>query len=241
MPKFFVTSDIHSFYTELIEVLDNAGFDENNESHYLVVCGDCLDRGPESKQVFEYLQSLQRKILVRGNHEWLLVNCCKREYAMAHDQHNGTIKTILDIGEGETFAEKCRSTLAKVTPFLNEMVNYFETKNHIFVHSWIPYWTNNWRNATQEHWNEVIWADPFEAIKNGLMPDKTIVFGHCSCSIAWAQSEGRTVYGEDAKFDPYYGDGYIAIDGLTYHSGHKNVIIIEDEFMDNRMNWRTEK
>ena len=63
------------------------------------------------------------------------------------------------------------------------------------------------------------------------MPDKTIVFGHCSCSIGWADAEGRTAYGDDARFDPYYGDGFIAIDGLTYYSGQKNVIVIEDEFI----------
>lgn len=231
MPKFFVTSDIHSFYTELIGSLNEAGFDRNNEDHWLVVCGDCFDRGSESKRLFEYLQGLPRKILIKGNHEQLLVDCCKRERTMPHDQHNGTIKTILDLGDGDTFADKCRTTLTKVTPFINKMVNYFETKNYIFVHSWFPLWTKDWRNATQESWDDAVWENPFEAVAYGLMPDKTIVFGHRSCSEAWAIAEGRTPYGKDAKFEPYYGDGFIAIDALTYYTGLKNVIIIEDEFI----------
>jgi serine/threonine protein phosphatase 1 len=231
MPKFFVTSDVHSFYTELVDALNEAGFDANNENHYLVVCGDCFDRGPESQKVFDYLQRLPRKILIKGNHEQLLVDCCEREYAMSHDQHNGTINTILDLGDGETFAERCRTTLAKVAPFLNEMVNYFETENYIFVHSWVPSWTKDWRKASQKSWDDAVWGDPFEAIAHGLLPDKTIVFGHCSCSEAWAKAEGRTVYGDDARFDPYYGNGFVAIDGLTYYSGQKNVIVIEDEFI----------
>jgi hypothetical protein len=49
-------------------------------------------------------------------------------------------------------------------------------------------------------------------------------------------TEDRSVYGADAKFDPFYGDGFIAIDALTYHSGQKNVIVIDDEFIDNKNN-----
>ena len=150
---------------------------------------------------------------------------------MAHDRHNGTIDTILDLGEGFTFAERCRTTLDKVTPFLNEMVNYFETKNYIFVHSCVPYWVKDWRNASQVSWDEAVWENPFETIARGLLPDKTIVFGHYSCSAAWEKAEGRTRYGDDARYDPYYGNGFIAIDSITYYTGIKNVIVIEDEFI----------
>ena len=231
MPKFFVTSDIHSFYIQLIDALNKAGFDKDNEDHWLVVCGDCFDRGPDTRKVFDYLQSLQRKVIVRGNHELLLVDCCLREYTMSHDIHNGTAKTIIGLGDGDTFAEKCKSTLSKFRPFLKQTVNYFETKNYIFAHSWVPVWVRDWRKASQKEWNEVVWENPFRMIEDGLLPDKTIVFGHCSCSEAWAKAEGRTMYGDDAKFEPYYGDGYIAIDSLTYYTGIKNVIVIEDDFI----------
>ena len=38
MAKLFITSDIHSYFNELKLALDRAGFDENNEDHWLVVC-----------------------------------------------------------------------------------------------------------------------------------------------------------------------------------------------------------
>ena len=41
MPKFFVTSDIHSFMNPLKRALDEKGFDPTNKDHWLVVCGDC--------------------------------------------------------------------------------------------------------------------------------------------------------------------------------------------------------
>lgn len=249
MPKFFVTSDIHSYYNELIMALNDAGFDENNENHYLVVCGDCFDRGPGSVEVWKYLTNLPRKILVKGNHEQLLIDCCERGYPGARDVSNGTTRTIWSLGYGLRFDEACEYTLEKVRPFINNMVNYFETKNHIFVHSWIPafnkdglpaYYTKNrafefdpdWRNASQSEWDAATWVNPFDMAEQGLLPDKTIVFGHWHCSMGWAKAENRSEFGDDAKFDPYYGDGFIAIDACTAHSSKCNVIVIEDEFLE---------
>lgn len=36
MPKFFVISDVHSFYTPMKEALDAAGFDPDDEDHWLI-------------------------------------------------------------------------------------------------------------------------------------------------------------------------------------------------------------
>jgi hypothetical protein len=249
MPKFFVTSDIHSFYDELITALNSAGFDKNNEEHWLVVCGDCFDRGPDSQKVWKYLRDLPRKVLIKGNHEELLLDCCHRRYPHQHDYSNGTVKTILHLGYGVEFEDMCEYTLAKVGPFIDNMVNYFETKNYIFVHSWIPvinmdnlpahYTRNrkfefnpNWRNASQKEWDEATWGNPFSMAERCLMPDKTVVFGHWHCSTGWAKAEGRSEFEDDARFDPYYGDGFIAIDACTAHTHKCNVVVIEDEFLE---------
>ena len=251
MPKFFVTSDIHSYYDELMTSLNNAGFDENNEDHYLVVCGDCFDRGPDSNKVFKYLRDLPRKILIKGNHEQLLLDCCRRGYPESHDMHNGTARTIRDMGYGWEFEDWCSYVLKKVRPFIDGMINYFETKNYIFVHGWIPMrrkarshpadkwiplttreFMDDWRDANDVEWDEAMWTNPFDMIERGLMPDKTIVFGHWHCSTAWSKAEGRSEFDDDAKFEPYYGDGFISIDACTAHSGKCNVIVIEDEFLE---------
>lgn len=250
MPKFFVTSDIHSYYKEFITALKGAGFDENNENHWLIVCGDCFDRGPDSSAVFKYLRDLPRKVLIFGNHEQLLVDCCERGYAEAHDIHNGTARTIFNLGYGDDFEDACKYTLKKIRPFLDGMVNYLETKNYIFVHSWIPvvnkdglpahYTKNrkfefdpNWREASQKEWDAATWGNPFDMAERGLnQTGKSIIFGHWHCSTGWALAEGRSEFGDDAKFDPYYGDSFIGVDACTAHSGKCNVIVIEDEFLE---------
>ena len=253
MSKFFVISDVHGFYNEMKKALDEAGFDENNPEHYVVGLGDFFDRGPDPIKVMKYLHNLPRKILIKGNHEQLLVNCCYRGQAYSHDISNGTANTIWDIaytpGYIEDFAEMCDYTLNRTKPFRDSMVNYFETKNYIFVHSWVPiinkdglpaHYTKgrsfdfnpDWRNANQEEWDDAMWGNPFDMAARGLLPDKTIIFGHWHCSAGWAETEGRSEFGTDAKFDPYYGDGFISIDACTAHTRKVNVLVIEDKFLE---------
>ena len=250
MPKFFVISDVHGFYDDMIEALNNAGFDPNNSDHILVVCGDCCDRGPDPVKVIKYLHGLQNKILINGNHEQLFVDLCERGFPYNHDIHNGTWGTVLQLGCGDEYGEMCKHALARVKPFLDSMVNYFETKNYIFVHSFVPLKSNdglpahytrnrkfevnpNWRHAHQSEWDAAMWGNPYQLAEHGFLPDKTLVFGHWHCSTGWAKDEGRSEFGEDAKFDPYYGDGFISIDACTAYSGKVNVLVLEDEFLEN--------
>lgn len=254
MPIFYCISDVHGFYDEMKVALDEAGFDENNPEHWLVGCGDYMDRGTQPIQVMRYLHNLPRKILIKGNHEQLLVDCCYRGQAFSHDLSNGTADTIWNIaytpGYIEDFPEMCDYALKRTKPFRDSMVNYLETKNYIFVHSWIPvinkdglpaYYTRNrdfdfnpdWRDASQKDWDDATWGDPFDMAARGLnQTGKAIVFGHWHCSTGWAKAEGRSEFGEDAKFDPYYGDGFIAIDACTAHTHKVNVLVLEDEFLE---------
>ena len=141
MPKFFVVSDVHGFYDELIDALNKAGFDKGNSDHYLVVCGDVFDRGFQPAEVMQYLKSLPHKVLIKGNHESLFEECVEQGYWRSHDISNGTYDTICELGgagEGRNFEECCVIAEQRVKNFFASMANYFETKNYIFVHGWIP-------------------------------------------------------------------------------------------------------
>jgi serine/threonine protein phosphatase 1 len=256
MPKFFVTSDIHSFYTPFKKALDEKGFDPNNEDHWLVVCGDCFDRGDESLKLFRFLMSLERKILVKGNHDILLEDCCMREYPEWHDVSNGTTKTIEDIGDagdGRSFDECCQITWHKLARYRELLVDYFETQNYIFVHSWVPTnvaydkraskpwhqigktysYKEDWRNATDSEWEEAMWGNPFEMADIGLnKTGKTVVFGHFHTSYAHSKDDVASEFGEDANFDIYYGKDYIGLDACIVYTGKVNILVLEDEFIN---------
>lgn len=244
MPKFFVTSDVHSFMNPLKRALDEKGFDPTNKDHWLVVCGDCYDRGDDSELVLNYLMSLERKILIRGNHDLLLRDLCERGFPHRHDFHNGTTMTVYDLGDagaGNDFEKCCEVTQNKLREYNNLLVNYFETQHYIFVHSWIPIifqngglykYDKNWRNATNDQWELAMWGNPFELADLELnQTGKTIVFGHFHTSYQWSAHYGYSEFDDDAKFEPYYGHNYIGLDACVARTEKVNVIVIEDEFM----------
>lgn len=253
---FFVSSDIHSAYTPWIKALKQAGFNENKYSHKLIVCGDLFDRHDESEEVLNFITDMISKdkiILIKGNHDLLLRDLCERGFPYKHDYHNGTAKTVCDLGNawtGNDFEECCKLTQNKLKEYNGLLVNYFETKSYIFVHSWIPlinkdglpaHYTRDskfefnpdWRKVSQEDWDDAMWGNPFDLAEKGLnQTGKTIIFGHWHASTGWAKAEGRTEFGVSAKFDPYYGDGFVSIDACTAYSGKVNVLVLEDEFLE---------
>lgn len=258
MPKFFVCSDIHSFYTPLKKALDEKGFDPNNEDHWLIVCGDAFDRGGESYEVLTFLMQLERKILIRGNHDDLLEECCMREWAEWHDISNGTEKTINDLGgagEGYPFDTCCQRTWNRTAAYRASLVNYFETQNYIFVHGWIPcevyyhgkgepkpWWADkksfeykpDWRNSNDVEWESARWINGIMRAYDGIIePGKTIVCGHWHCSFGYALDSEYEIeeFGQSSIWEPWYHDGCIAIDRCTAHTGQCNVIVLEDEWL----------
>ena len=254
MPKFFVSSDIHSAYTPWMNALNEAGFDEDNEEHIVIVCGDLFDRMDESEQVYDwvcYMLQHNRLIYILGNHESLMTECIERGYPARHDWSNGTAKSIIDLAPYvENFYDACGVVYDKITPLFNKAVNYFETKNYVFVHGWIPiickdnlpvYYTYNrkfefnpdWRNAHFSEWEQARWLNGMEMVHNGFDIEKCVVVGH------WHASWGRMVFnnepefGEGADFSPYYyDDKLIAIDACTAYTGKVNVLVIEDDFLE---------
>lgn len=250
--QLFVISDVHGYYDEMVTALNEAGFDKDNPEHWLIGCGDYIDRGPKPKEVIDYLMSLPRKKLVCGNHEDLLEELCEREHPYQHDLHNGTLQTVMKLGEPDEYATIpgfCRSTLNYTQEFRESLLDYFETKNYIFVHSWIPLivldnlpkyyirgrkkeFNPDWRNAPLIDWLEARWGNPYEYARQGLLPDKTVVFGHWHTSWPRAQYEGKEEFGEGADFSPYFGRGYVGIDACTATTRKVNILVLEDEFID---------
>ena len=99
--KYFICSDVHSFFTILKKALKKKGFDINNQDHIFVLVGDLFDRGPESLELYNWVRALprERRILIRGNHEYLFRDMIKRGYAESHDYHNMTIDSLYQLNK----------------------------------------------------------------------------------------------------------------------------------------------
>ena len=99
--KYYVTADVHGYFTELKTALAAQGFFEDTKPHKLVICGDLFDRGTESLLLQEFILDLLSKdqvILIRGNHEDLaldlLHNWSRKSYLQRHHNFNGTVDTV---------------------------------------------------------------------------------------------------------------------------------------------------
>lgn len=251
MKKYFVISDIHSFFTPFKKALDDAGFDPTNKDHWLIVAGDLFDRGPDSLQVYNYISKLKRKILIRGNHEDLFEDAYKRQAFLYYDLSNGTVKTFYEINkikynqflafnsDNDTSIFNTNKTRLLREWINQKFVDYVEFTNFVIVHSWIPLEVNEnceycynpkWRKASQEEWQRARWGNPFKwsALNLGV-PNKKIIVGHWHCSAGWANILNLTEFGRDARFDIFENDNLIAIDACTAHSNKCNVFVFEDD------------
>ena len=108
----------------------------------------------------------------------------------------------------------------------------------MFVHGWIPVRGNanfsydpKWRNANWQKWNGARWLNGMDMSEKYKVvePGKTIVCGHWHCSYGHCEyNRAGSEFGPTANFEPYYGNGVIAIDACTALSGKVNCIVIED-------------
>jgi predicted phosphodiesterase len=176
--KYFVTSDIHSFFTPFKKALDEAGFDISNKNHILLILGDVFDRGNETLEVYDFLMSIpeDRLLLVKGNHEQLYMELLKKKFPQSHDFHNGTVKTFCQIADlpGIT-AEKIEE-------------GYYYSCGTYFDHEQItPEAREMWDLVKEEVWNSKVttFIESFKW-KNFIEIDKYI-FVH---SFIPANSEG---------------------------------------------------
>ncbi len=257
--KYFVSSDIHSFYDEWIEALNEKQFNINDPEHMVIVCGDLFDRGTQSKELQAFVMQLLKKkkiILICGNHEKLLLDMLnswhRKSYLEWHHNANGTVDTVLQL-TGSKMSDIYDNPInvyrkMKETPFMQKilpsMVNYFETKRHIYVHGWIPCYTlgegrhverffynEDWRNASKEEWDMCRWYNGMEAARQGVIePNKTIVCGHWHTSYGHAKIDGKgSEFGKDADFSPYKAKGIIGIDACTAVSKKVNLVVIKED------------
>lgn len=237
--KYFVSSDIHGFYDEWQLALKENGFDINNPNHKIIVCGDLFDRGHQPKEIIDFVLAHKDKIiLIRGNHEDLMEQMLNRGFGFINDYHNGTVKTIEDLcpDERTIFHYKKIAKETGLQEVLDMCVDYYETKNHVFVHGWIPTnyqgkYDKNWRNASKSAWEKARWQNPVEMYENKVFePDKTIVCGHWHCSAFWnvVYPDLYEEFGEKEKFDPFITKDIIALDTCTVHTRKVNLIKVED-------------
>lgn len=240
--KIFAVSDVHSFYSELVRALKEAGYDRDNEEHLLVMCGDFFDRGGEPLEMLEFLEGLNpdRVVLLRGNHDDMMEDALIDGRIQSVHERNGTEKTLSTLfGLSPFYLDSAlrRSAFSPMGKRLRRLIcrmqDMLETDNYIFVHGWLPLkgigrfarLVPDPVHATHAEWRTARWTEWMEAYRNGLtVKGKTVVCGHRACAYASTIVQGRDR--QDSSI--FFGDGVCAIDALTVVSGRVNVLVAED-------------
>ena len=236
MQRIVAVSDVHGFYDEMMAALKEVNF--NPETDLFVSCGDAMDRGNKPREVLEFLNNLPNKVLVQGNHETLMEEAIKRKCFLSHDFHNGTAHTAYDFCTKENAGLMSHAQILgelrddpEYQKYMDLLVNYYETENYIFVHSWIPGGTD-WRCAPQSKWDKAMWGNPFDiASVVGNKTGKTIVHGHWHNSTGWWRKGIGSKFGEDACFNIIEHNDCIGLDGCVAYTKKVNVLVIEDELI----------
>lgn len=254
--KIFAISDIHGFYTEMIESLKESGYDEDNPKHLLIVCGDKFDRGKESVKVFQYLKRLMDKnkaIILRGNHLAFIENFLEGSNDPFNYINNGLNETIADfwhrtapfeswcalegncelsIENYSKWAEIARKDINKeypeLLPWIKSLPYYYETDNYIFTHGMIDGQCFDWHNPNIS-WYECTWAKPRDFNNSIVNTDKKVVVGHINCGLL------RSLYGYDENDNSIFErpDGkVIGLDTCTVLTHKVNVLVLEDEIIE---------
>ena len=248
--KYYIISDVHSFYTLMRAALTEAGYFQDLEPHKLLLLGDLFDRGPEPLDLQKYVLELLAKdevILIKGNYEDLFEELVTEDEGKPYDYHvhNGTYKALLELtglSQSKESGGNLRLAAAgRDTPYYREiipaMLDYYETDHYIFTHGWIPCFPEgdgwyrydpDWRNAGDAEWKDARWYNGMVAART-FPEHKTVVCGHYNASFghSWFEHIGSE-FGEDADFSPYYARRIIAIDACTAFSGKVNCIVAKD-------------
>ncbi|MGT2799596.1 metallophosphoesterase [Streptococcus marmotae] len=224
MPNYFVIGDVHGKAGMLELVLQHW-----NEQDQLILLGDLIDRGENSRAVLERVKHLvdsKGAICLSGNHEYMFLAWLDNpEERYNHYKRNGGDTTInsllgrpLDAPvDGVLDAERVRNEAGDLVAFIRQMLFHVETEQLIFVHAGLDLTLDNWQDTTD--YQKVWLRAPFHEAENKT--GKGIVFGHTPTTYLTGEPMESSKLWKTA-------DGKIGMDGGAVYGGVLHGILFTD-------------
>ena len=226
MKRILAISDIHGEIDMFERLLDQVGY--HPDADQLILIGDYIDRGPDSKAVVDKVIALHEKgaIVLLGNHEDMMI----KAFTTGEErpwrnwvERNGGDATLRSYG----FTEKQFIVPADIpfeTPsltsplldlhmaFIQSMPRYIEMEEYIFVHAGI----NPDCTVKETDPHELVWIR--NVFHDGYCGEKAVVFGHTPTKYLHKNQEDHSIY---------FGENHIiGIDGGAVFGGQLNCLEI---------------
>lgn len=151
--RYYVIGDIHGrldLYRALIAAIEQDDADKGGASTTVVLLGDLVDRGPDSRGVIELSMRWAKARRVRflaGNHEEMFLQAFEDTSRLRHFVKHGGRETILsygipvaaynDLSLAELLAELPRLVPPEHRAFLQSFEDYVVAGDYAFVHAGI--------------------------------------------------------------------------------------------------------
>lgn len=167
----FTISDIHGCLKTFKALLNKIEFTKEDELYLL---GDFIDRGPNSKGVFDDIWKMQKDgysvFCLRGNHDQMMLDA----------QHDLRWSRSWMLNGGDTTVESFNANLISEIPkvyfdFIEAMPYYIEVENYILVHAGFSFDMPN----PFDELNSMLWKRKWYLnINFHWLGDRTIIHGH---------------------------------------------------------------
>lgn len=209
--KYYVMADLHGRFDLLKEAVNAIEKHSANEADTrIITLGDYIDRGPESKQVVDYLMKQGKHwTCLKGNHEDMMVQVVDRpDYRMqAWWAGNGGNATWDSYGGWEGI-DKTHVEWMRNLPY------FHETEKQLFVHAGVPQSQMKLPPQNPYHLQEMIWM-LYDKTDGRGWKGKHVVHGHHQ-----SESNPQTWHGS-------FG-GRTALDCWAYHTGRLVIGVFDD-------------
>ena len=211
-----VIPDIHGHLKELKSLLKAIG--PVGKGLAVVQLGDFVDRGPESRACVELLmkgqqQNPERFVVLKGNHEQMLVESAKGGQALMAWMANGGDATLRSYGDD--FERLCRGA-GKHGAWMETLPLRWEHEGLLFCHAGLGP-----KNANASDSEAMLWQRP--PLVRGKF--KAVVCGH-------TPTKSGKVEAEDGVFHCDLGLGHHPPESLEY---------LELEIGKGELNWKIQR
>lgn len=168
--RLLAIADVHGEYKELRRVIDEIA---PCSSDTIVMLGDYVDHGPDSKAVIDLLIELQgicNLIPLIGNHEEMMLDARDDMNALSRWCEAGGYATLYSYSSSGDMASIPESHFQ----FLESCLPYYETQSQIFVHANFD-WT---LLMPHQHGNLLRWISIEESPPKPHISGKQVICGH---------------------------------------------------------------